>query len=142
MIIRKSSKGYNIVLYRNSTPGVTRIKTYHDGNEIELTYPTSYKYFITIDDSIVKRTNSWETAEVFYTEECEKKGYTSHGRAIVGEHVMLGQIITIESEFPDSINTKSEIKDFMDLRNIKYKSNDTKSTLLANIDVVNPWKAT
>tara|TARA_R100000329_G_C7603675_1_gene214118 strand:+ start:354 stop:782 length:429 start_codon:yes stop_codon:yes gene_type:complete len=142
MIIRRSSEGYNVILYRNTTPGVTRTRTYSNSTVEEITYPTSYKYFIAIDNEVKKRTNNWETAENFYIDECEKKGYTSHGRAIIGEHIMLGSIITLESEFPTSSNTKTQIQEFMNLRNIKYNSSDTKAELLAIVDIVNPWKAT
>tara|TARA_R100000152_G_C6782269_1_gene219453 strand:+ start:358 stop:786 length:429 start_codon:yes stop_codon:yes gene_type:complete len=142
MIIRRSSEGYNVILYRNTTPGATRTRTYSNSTVEEITYPTSYKYFIAIDNEVKKRTNNWETAENFYIDECEKKGYTSHGRAIIGAHIMLGSIITLESEFPTSSNTKTQIQEFMNLRNIKYNSSDTKAELLAIVDIVNPWKAT
>lgn len=142
MIIRRSSEGYNVILYRNTTPGVKRTRTYSNSTVEEITYPSSYKYFIAIDNEIKKRTNNWETAENFYIDECEKKGYSSHGRAIIGAHVMLGTIITVESEFPTSSNTKTQIQEFMDLRNITYKSSDNKSALLATVDALNPWKAT
>ena len=32
MLIRKSSQGYNLQLYRNTTPGAVRTKTFKDGN--------------------------------------------------------------------------------------------------------------
>ena len=118
MIIRRSSEGYNVLLYRNSSPGATRTRTYSDGTVEEISYPTSKNYFIVTDGSVVKKTDSLKTAEDTYTDECAKKGYTPHGRAVIGEHVMLGHVITIQSEFPTESNTKTEIKAFMDRRSI------------------------
>ena len=140
MIIRRSSEGYNVLLYRNSSPGATRTRTYSDGTVEEISYPSSKNYFIVTDGSVVKKTDSLKTAEDTYTDECAKKGYTPHGRAVIGEHVMLGHVITIQSEFPTESNTKTEIKAFMDRRSIEYKSSDKKSELLTIVDSKNPWK--
>lgn len=140
MIIRRSSEGYDVLLYRNSSPGTTRTRTYSDGTVEEISYPSSKNYFIVTDGSVVKKTDNFKTAEDTYTDECSKKGYIPHGRAVIGDHVMLGHIITIKSEFPTDSNTKTEIKSFMDRRSIDYKSSDNKSELLTIVDAVNPWK--
>ena len=55
MLIRKSSQGHYLRLYRNTTPGATRTKTYPDGTTETLTYPSRYKYFLVLDGEIIKR---------------------------------------------------------------------------------------
>ena len=114
MIIRRSSQGYEVLLYRNSAPGATRKRTYSNGTVEEVSYPTSKSYFVVTDGSVVKKTDSFKTAEDTYTDECEKKGYTPHGRAVIGEHTMLGHVITLESEFPTDSNTKAHIIEFLE----------------------------
>lgn len=139
MLIRKSSQGHDVKLYRNSSPGITRVKTYGDSSQETIEYPASKAYFILVDGSVVHGTDSFSTAEASYTDECEKKEYTPHGPAVIGKHVMIGQIITMEDEFPTNSNTKDEMKSFMDLRGLGYSGSDTKSELLANITGYNPW---
>ena len=46
MLIRKSSKGHDLQLYRNTTPGAVRTKKFKDGTTETLTYPSSKKYFL------------------------------------------------------------------------------------------------
>jgi hypothetical protein len=139
MLIRKSSHGFDVKLYRNNSPDVTRVKTYGDGSQETIEYPASKDYFVMVDGSVVKRTDNLSTAEGTYTDECEKKEYTPHGPAVIGKHVMIGQIITLEDEFPTNSNTKDEMKSFMDLRSISYSSGDSKDELMVNMKGYNPW---
>ena len=85
MILRKCSQGHNVRLYRNSTPGASRTKSYKDGTTETLTYPASYNYFVAVDNAVAKKTNSLKVAEESYDEECEKKHGDSHGRLLVGK---------------------------------------------------------
>ena len=48
MIIRRSSEGYNVILYRNTSPGVTRARTYsnstvEEDNESNYSKPSIMK---------------------------------------------------------------------------------------------------
>ena len=61
MLIRKSSQGHYLRLYRNSTPGVTRTKNFPDGTTETLTYPSRYKYFLVLDCEVIKRSDIWAT---------------------------------------------------------------------------------
>ena len=79
MIVRRSSQGYRIRIHRNTTPGATRTKTYADGSTETLTYPSSYDYFVDVDGSVAKKTNSFKTAEEYYVAECAKK----HGLSLI-----------------------------------------------------------
>ena len=133
MIIRKSSQGHRIRLHKNTTPGATRTKTYPDGTVETLTYPSSYDYFVEVDGEVVKRSDSWDTIEEHYVDECAKLYDNGHGRLIIGKHQVIGGIATLQSEYPDESNTKAEIKAWYDLRSISYSDSETKAELLSRI---------
>ena len=133
MIIRRCSQGHRVRLHRNTTPGITRVKTYPDGSTETLAYPSSYNYFVDVDGTIVKKSNSFKTIEEFYVDECEKKHSDGHGRIIIGTHNLINGVATSQSEYPTESNTKTEIKDFYDKRTISYGNGETKTELLSRI---------
>ena len=133
MIIRKSSQGHRIRLHRNTTPNVVRQKTYADGTVETLTYPSRYDYFVEVDGEVVKRSNSFETIEEHYVDECAKIYDNGHGRLIIGTHQLINGIATLQSEYPDESNTKAEIKAWYDMRSITYSNSETKAELLSRI---------
>jgi len=133
VIIRRCSQGHRVRLHRNTTPGVTRVKTYKDGSTETLAYPSSYTYFVDVDGEVAKRSNSFKTIEEFYVDECEKKHGDGHGRIIIGTHNLINGVATSQSEYPTDSNTKAEIKDFYDKRNISYDSSETKAELLRRV---------
>ena len=133
MIIRKSSQGYRIRIHRNTTPGVKRTKTYPDGTQEVLTYPSSYAYFVEVDGEVVKRSDSFKTIEEYYVSECAKKYDNGHGRLSIGKHHIINAVATSQSDYPTDSNTKAEIKDFYDKRSISYSSSETKAELLSRI---------
>jgi len=137
MVVRRSSQGYRIRIHRNTTPGATRTKTYADGSTETLTYPTSYSYFVDVDGEVVKRSNSFETIEEFYVDECAKKYDNGHGRLIIGAHHLINGVATSQSDYPTDSNTKAEIQDFYDKRGISYSSSETKAELLSRIIIKN-----
>ena len=132
MIIRRCSQGHRVRIHKNTTPNAKRTKTYPDGTVETLTYPSSYTYFVDVDGKILKKSNSFKVIEEFYVKECDKK-HTSHGRLILGKHHLINSVITSQSDYPTITNTKTEIKDFFDKRDIDYKSNETKNELLSRI---------
>ena len=82
MIVRRCSQGHRVRIHRNTTPGVTRTKTYSDGSSETLTYPSSYKYFVDVDGEVKKKSNSFKVIEEFYVSECGNKHGDGHGRLI------------------------------------------------------------
>ena len=112
MIVRRCSQGHRVRIHRNTTPGATRTKTYADGSTETLTYPSSYDYFVDVDGSVAKKTNSFQTAEEFYVAECAKKHGDGHGRLIVGGHHIINGVATLQADYPTDANTKAEVKDF------------------------------
>ena len=133
MIIRRSSQGYRIRLHKNTTPGAIRTKTYPDGTVETLTYPTSgYEYFVEVDGEVVKRSNTFKNAEIYYVDECAKKYDNGHGR-LTGKHHIVNGVATSQSDYPTESNTVAEIKKFYDIRGISYSSSESKSELLSRI---------
>ncbi len=133
MIVRRCSQGHRVRIHKNTTPGATRTKTYSDGSTETLAYPSSYDYFVDVDGSVVKKTNSFKTAEEFYVAECAKKHGDGHGRLIVGGHHIINGVATLQSDYPTDSNTKSEIKDFYDKRGVVYGGSESKVELLSRI---------
>ena len=133
MIVRRCSQGHRVRLHRNTTPGATRVKTYPDGTKETLAYPSSYDYFVDVDGTVAKKSNSFKVAEEYYVSECAKKHSDGHGRLIIGGHHLINGVATSQSDYPTMDNTKAEIKDFYDKRGISYDSSETKSELLSRI---------
>jgi len=133
MIVRRCSQGHRVRLHRNTTPSATRVKTYPDGSTETLTYPSSYDYFVDVDGTVAKKSNSFKVAEEFYVSECAKKHGDGHGRLIVGGHHIINGVATSQSDYPTMDNTKVEIQDFYDKRGVSYSSSETKSELLSRI---------
>ena len=134
MIIRRCSQGHRVRLHRNTTPNAVRQKTYADGTVETLTYPSSrYDYFVEVDGTVVKRSDSFETIEEYFVSKCADKHGDGHGRVLIGRHHIINGVATLQSEYPDSDNTKAEIKDFYDKRGISYGDSETKAELLSRI---------
>ena len=128
MIIRRCSQGHRVRLHRNTTPNAVRTKTYADGTVEPLTYPSSgYDYFVEVDGTVVRRSDSFANIENYFVEECEKKHEDGHGRMTIGKHHIINGVATLQSDYPTSDNTKAEIKDFYDKRGISYSNSETKS---------------
>ena len=133
MLIRKSSQGHYLRLYRYTTPGATRTKTYPDGTTETLSYPSRYKYFLVLDGEVVQRSDSWATIEQAYVDECDDSHGGGHGRLVVGHHQLINGVATSQSDYPTIDNTKTDIQDFYDKRGISYSSSETKLELLSRI---------
>jgi hypothetical protein len=133
MIIRRCSQGHRVRVHRNTTPGVTRVKTYPDDSVETLTYPSSSTYFVDVDGTVAKESDSFETVEEFYVAECAKKHGDGHGRLLVGKHHIINGVATLQSDYPSSSNTKNEIKDFYNKRGVSYDGSETKAELLSRI---------
>ena len=134
MIIRRCSQGHRVRLHRNTTPNAVRQKTYADGTVETLTYPSSgYDYFVEVDGTVVRRSDSFKNIEEYYVDECAKKHGDGHGRVLIGKHQLVNGVATSQEDYPTDANTKAEIKTFYDLRDIGYSSSETKAELLSRI---------
>ena len=136
MIVRRCSQGHRVRLHRNTTPNAVRKKTYADGTVETLTYPSSgYDYFVEVDGTVVRRSDSFKNIEEYYVDECAKKHGDGHGRLIIGTHQLVNGVATSQEDYPTDSNTKDEIKDFYDKRGISYSSSETKDELLSRITI-------
>ena len=121
-------------MHRNTTPNAVRQKTYADGTVETLTYPSSrYDYFVEVGGEVVKRSDSFDTIEEYYVDECAKVYDNGHGRLIIGKHQLVNGVATSQEDYPTDANTKAEIQTFYDLRDIGYSSSETKAALLSRI---------
>ena len=121
-------------MHRNTTPNAVRQKTYADGTVETLTYPSSgYDYFVEVDGTVVRRSDSFKNIEEYYVDECAKKHGDGHGRVLIGIHHLVNGVATSQEDYPTDANTKAEIKDFYDKRGISYGSSETKDELLSRI---------
>jgi len=136
MIIRRCSQGHRVRLHRNTTPNAVRTKTYADGTVETLTYPSSgYDYFVEVDGTVVRRSDSFANIENYFVDECEKKHGDGHGRVIIGKHHLVNGVATSQEDYPTDANTKAEIQDFYDKRGISYSSSEPKDELLSRITI-------
>lgn len=94
MLIRKSSQGHDLKLYRNTTPGATRTRNYPDGTTETLTYPTSKTYFLSFNGEVIQRSDSWDTIEQAYVDKCENEHGGGTGRMLIGKHELVNNVIT------------------------------------------------
>jgi len=133
MIIRRCSQGHRVRVHRNTTPGATRVKTYPDDSVETLTYPSSSTYFVDVDGTVAKKSNSLKVVEDFYVAECAKKHGDGHGRLLIGKHHVINGVATLQSDYPTDSNTKNEIKDFYNIRGVSYDGSETKAELLSRV---------
>ena len=133
MIVRRCSQGHRVRVHKNTTPGATRTKTYADESTETLTYPSSYDYFVDVDGTVAKKSNSFKVVEEYFVAECAKKHGDGHGRFIVGGHHIINGVATSQADYPTDANTKAEIQDFYDKRGVTYGLSETKAELLSRI---------
>ena len=93
MLIRKSSQGHDLKLYRNTTPNITRTKKYPDGTTETLAYPTSKKYFLTFNGNVIQRSDNWNTIEQAYVDKCKDEHGGGTGRMLIGKHELINNVI-------------------------------------------------
>ena len=93
MLIRKSSQGHDLKLYRNTTPNITRTKKYPDGTTETLAYPSSKKYFLVFNNEIIQRSDNWNTIEQAYVDKCQSEHGGGTGRMIIGKHELVNNVI-------------------------------------------------
>jgi len=90
MIVRRCAQGHDIVLYKNTKPGMKKTILLADGTTSSIVYPSAAKdYFVWVDGSIIKRTDSFVTAEEEFVGECEKKHSGGNGRIDIVKHKLV-----------------------------------------------------
>ena len=93
MIVRKCAQNHDIAIFRNTKPNMVKKILMADESVITITYPNSKDYFVLVDGEIVKRTDSFQTAEECYLEEKGKKNIIGHGRIDIVQHKLINNIV-------------------------------------------------
>lgn len=93
MLIRRSSKGEKVYIFKPRTKENISYKFSDD--EIVSFDAQNKSYVVTNNGAVVKRTNSWKTAEDQYLKECKKYYSDTHGRLKVGVHKLVNGVATL-----------------------------------------------
>lgn len=94
MIVRRCAQDHDVVIHKNTKPNMVKKVQMADESLVSITYPNSKDYFVLVDGVIEKRTDSFQTAEEFYLDECEKKHNQTNGRIDIVQHKLINNIVT------------------------------------------------
>jgi len=89
MIVRRCAQGHDVVIHKNTKPSMVKKVQMADESVVSITYPNSKDYFVLVDGVIEKKTDSFQTAEEFYLDECEKKHNQTNGRIDLVQHKLV-----------------------------------------------------
>ena len=93
MIVRRCTKGMDIVIHKNTKPGMTKMVMLQDGTMTPLEYPKSKKYFLWVDGIITQKSDSFSTIENAYVNTCKQKECHSHGRIDIVKHKLVNNMV-------------------------------------------------
>ena len=92
MLVRRSSKGKKIYIFK---PRTKENVSYKFSKDEEISFDAQNKsYVVTSDGAVVKRTDSWITAQSAYDKECKKYYNDTHGPIKVGIHTLINGVAT------------------------------------------------
>jgi|TARA_R100000458_G_scaffold14784_1_gene12574 hypothetical protein len=90
MIVRRCAQDFDVVIHKNTKPGMVKTIAMADGTKKSLTYPSAAKdYFLLVDGEITQRSDSFATIETAYVKACKDKGCDSHGRIDIIKHKII-----------------------------------------------------
>ena len=95
MIVRRCTKNMDIVIHKNTKPGMTKMVMMADGSMTPLEYPKTKKYFLWVDGLITKTSDSFKTIEDLYVATCEQKHSQSNGRIDIVKHKLYNNKVTM-----------------------------------------------
>ena len=96
MIVRRCSRGHDIVLHKNNRPGMVKTIKLADESMSTVTYPSASKdYFLWVDSEIIKKSDSFKTCEEEFVKECAKKHSDGHGRIDIVKHKLVNSKVTM-----------------------------------------------
>ena len=94
MLVRKCAKGHKIYIFKPRSTGPADISVKFSDSET-VSFSTQGRYYIgTNDGSVIKRTDSWLTAQDAYTDECKKEHSDTIGALKVGKHKLVNGVAT------------------------------------------------
>lgn len=92
MLVRRSSKGKKIYIFK---PRTKENSSYKFSASETVSFDAQNKSFVvTSDGAVVKRTDSWITAQSAYDTECKKHYSDTTGPLIIGKHTLVNGVAT------------------------------------------------
>ena len=92
MLVRRSSKGKKIYIFK---PRTKENVSYKFSADETISFDAQNKSFVvTSDGAVVKRTDSWITAQSSYDAECKKHYSDTTGPLIIGKHTLVNGVAT------------------------------------------------
>tara|TARA_S200002703_G_C3774794_1_gene238551 strand:+ start:651 stop:935 length:285 start_codon:yes stop_codon:yes gene_type:complete len=92
MLVRRSSKGKKIYIFK---PRTKENITYKFSDSEVVSFDAQNKAFVvTSEGAVIKRTNSWITAQTTYDSECKKHYSDTTGKIKVGVHTLVNGVAT------------------------------------------------
>lgn len=93
MLVRRSSKGKKIYIFKPRTKENVSYKFSED--ETVLFDAQNKSYIVTSDGAVVKRTDSWITAQSAYDDECKKHYDDTTGILKIGKHTLVNGVAKV-----------------------------------------------
>jgi hypothetical protein len=91
MLVRKCAKGNKVYIFK---PRTKENVTYKFSDETISFDAQNKSYIVTSDGAVVKRTDSWITAQSSYDAECKKHHSDTTGKIKVGIHTLINGVAT------------------------------------------------
>ena len=92
MLIRKCAKGHKVYIFK---PRTKENSTYIFSEDETVSFDAQNKsYIVTSDGVVVKRTDSFITAQSSYEDECKKHHLDTIGLLTVGKHALVNGVAT------------------------------------------------
>jgi len=92
MLVRRSSKGKKIYIFK---PRTKENISYKFSEDETISFDAQNKSFVvTSDGAVVKRTDSWLTAQSAYDDECKKHYSDTIGPIKIGKHTLVNGVAT------------------------------------------------
>ena len=93
MLVRKCAKGNKIYIFKSRTKDKV---SYKFSDDETVSFDAQNKsYIVTSDGAVVKRTNSFITAQSSYDVECKKEHSDTIGKIKVGKHKLVDGVATV-----------------------------------------------
>ena len=92
MLVRKCAKGHKVYIFK---PRTKENVTYKFSDDEIVSFDAQNKsYIVTSDGAVVKRTDSFITAQSSYDTECKKHHSDTIGKIKAGKHTLINGVAT------------------------------------------------
>jgi len=92
MLVRKCAHGHKVYIFK---PRTKENASYRFSDSETVAFDAQNKtYIVTSDGAVVKRSDSWTTAQSSYNAECKKLHEETTGPLIIGKHTLVNGVAT------------------------------------------------